>query len=790
MSSREKNDWLIIQDGFQPEKRDYYESIFSLGNGYMGVRGFLEEDCHREDYELCTYIAGVFDFFKPGITDMVNTPNFLKCSIAVNGTPFEMSAEEVHDFKRVLNIRDGTLERSFIWEDKSGNRTRIESVRFLSMADVHAAVLRYKITPLNYDGRITFETAIDAHVSNNPIHDDQLRNEKNPVVFLREYGNDVVDGRIGYIAVRTRETGYGISEAFSCALSLADGTGNHSDGRRDFPGGRVDPSVKRAELTETFTRNERYIGKKLVFDVSKGTEYIIDKFVSVYTSRDTVEDSLKDRAVLTVKLAEEKGFEGMLEEHRKAWNDKWDISDILIEGDKEDQLSVRYNIFQLIQGNSENDPRVSIGARGIMHGRYKGCYFWDTEIFMLPFFIYTNPKAARNLLMYRYHTLPGARENARNQSVEGARYPWMSSIDGKEQCETWDIGCCEVHITADVAYAVNHYYEVTGDMDFIRDYGAEILIETARYWKSRFTYDPGSGKYNMLFVKGPNEYGGVTLNNTFTTMMAIHNLKLAMATVRQMEGLYPDNWKALKEKIGFEYAEMDVWKDIINKAVINYDEERKLYIEDDNFMKTEPIDVSKIKSGDVPAYRRISFDRLQRYMVVKQADVILLMTLFPDRFSDEEKMAAWNFYEPITLHDSTLSYGTHALFAARMNMKKEAYDYFLKSAKLDLCNIMENTGAEGIHFASLGATWQAVVNGFGGVKTTGGKLGINPSLPEKWNLLKFKIIYRGNTIAVEVAKDAVKVCVEKENNAGKLEHIEILGKKVGIPEDKKIIVKI
>ncbi len=769
MSNKAKNDWLIIQDSFKPEKRDFYESIFSLGNGYMGVRGFLEEDCNRESYELCTYIAGVFDFFKPGITDMVNTPNFLKSSLAVNGIPFEVSAEEVHDFKRVLNMKDGTLTRSFIWEDKCGNRTRIESVRFLSMADVHAAVLRYKIIPLNYDGRISFETAIDARVTNNPIHDDQLRNDINPVVFLCEKDNDVVDGSIGHIAVRTKETGYEISEAFSCTLSSSGGRGY---------------------LMETFIKDERYIGKKLVFDVCKGTEYIIDKYISVYTSRDTVEGSIKENAVLTVKLAEEKGFEGMLEAHRKAWNDKWDISDILIDGDEADQLSVRYNIFQLIQSNSENDPRVSIGARGIMHGRYKGCYFWDTEIFMLPFFIYTNPKAARNLLMYRYHTLPGARENARNQSVEGARYAWMSSIDGKEQCETWDIGCCEVHITADIAYAINHYYEATGDMEFIRDYGAEILIETARYWKSRFTYDPGSGKYNMLFVKGPNEYGGVTLNNTFTTLMAIHNLKLAMAVIRQMEELYPDNWKTLKGKIGFKYSEIDMWKDIIEKAVINYDEERKLYIEDDNFMKTEPIDISKIKSGDVPAYRKISFDRLQRYRVLKQADVILLMTLFPDRFNNEEKMAAWNFYEPITLHDSTLSYGTHALFAAQMNMKKEAYEYFLKSANLDLCNIMENTGIEGIHFASLGATWQAVVNGFGGVKTAGGKLSINPSLPEKWNLLKFKINYRGNRICVEVAKDVVKVCIEKENSAEKLEHLEILGRKVDIPKNKKVIVKI
>lgn len=737
------NNWIIKQKTYEPDRESYYESIFSLGNGYMGVRGFAEEQQGRKSYELYTFIAGIFDYFKPGITDMVNTPNFLYTRLIINSELFEYKNNNIAEYERSLNLKDGTLTKTLVWQDSKGCNTKIESTRFLSIDSVHNAAIRYKITPINYAGRIIFETSIDAQITNNPVSDDQLRNDVNPVEFLYEMEKGKTEDGISFITVSTKETGYEISEAFS--LNLTENGEN-------------------IELHEISDEKNRYVSKIIEFDVQQGKEYILDKMVAVYTSRDSLAANISDTAIHSAAEAKRIGFEAMLEGNRKAWSEKWNVADIIIEGDEKAQLSIRYNIFQLIQANAENDPKVSIGARGIFHGRYKGCYFWDTEIFMFPFFAYTNPKAAKNLLMYRYNTLPGAEENARKQSVEGARYAWMCTIDGMEQCDTWDTGCCEIHITADIAYAINQYCEITGDEEFIKNYGAEIYIKTARFWKSRFTYDKQKDCYNMLFVKGPNEYGGVTENNTYTTKMAINNFKLAMNAITLLKNKYSEAWNRLKIKISFDESEQDKWRDITEKAIINYDTQKKLYIEDDNFLKLEPLNIEEFKTDDTPLYHKISFDRLQRYMVLKQADVILLMVLMPESFSDEEKRAAWNFYEPITLHDSTLSFGTHALFAARLGLMDKAYGYFNKSLNLDLDDVMQNTGREGVHFASFGATWQAVVNGFGGVELSNGLINITPNLPEKWTLLKFKILYKENLINVSITKDDVKVMNDKKGS--------------------------
>lgn len=743
MQSDFSSNWIIKQTTYEPDRESFFESIFCLGNGYMGVRGFAEDRQSRNSYELYTFIAGIFDYIKPGITDMVSTPNFLHTRLVINGELFEYKTQNIVEYERSLNLKEGNLTKAIIWQDSMGRKTKIESVRFFSIDSIHNAALRYKITPLNYSGRVIFETAIDAQITNNPVSDDQLKNEVNLIEFLQETEKGTTEDGICFIRVSTKVTGYEISEAFT--LNLAENGEN-------------------IELHDVSCEKDRFVSKMFEFDIQQGREYVLDKMVAVYTSRDSYPAGLNDAAINSAAEAKRIGFEGMLEINRKAWLKKWDIADIQIEGDEKAQLSIRYNIFQLIQGNAENDPKVSIGARAIFHGRYKGCYFWDTEIFMFPFFVYTNPKAARNLLMYRYNTLPGAEENARRQSVEGARYAWMCTIDGMEQCDTWDTGCCEIHITADIAYAINQYFEITGDEEFIKNYGAEIHIKTARFWNSRFTYDKQKDCYNMLFVKGPNEYGGVTENNTYTTWMALNNFKLAMDAVALLKSKYAEVWNNLKEKIGFSESEQDKWREISEKAIINYDAQKKLYIEDDNFLKLEPLNIEEFKTDDTPLYHKISFDRLQRYMVLKQADVILLMVLLPESFTEEEKRAAWDIYEPITLHDSTLSFGTHALFAARLGLMDKAYEYFNKSLRLDLDDIMHNTSREGVHFASFGATWQAVVNGFGGVEPGSGGMNITPNLPDKWTLLKFNIFYKGDLLNVSITKDGAKVSVDKKTN--------------------------
>jgi len=382
-------DWMIRQQGYDPESLTFSESIFSLGNGYIGVRGFMAHERNREKFDLCTYIAGIFDYFKPGITDMVNTPNFLRASFRLNGSELDINTGHIDNFCRVLNLQNGTLTTSFVWEDNLVFRTKTEEIRFLSIARIHNAVQRYKITPLNYSGDILAEIAIDAQISNNPINDDQLKEDINPVTFLKEIEKGVSADGISYITVITKETEYKISEAF-CVNVSRNGT-----------------RMESLDLDEEILAEEKYIARRIGFHILEGNEYVFDKMVAVYTSRDDADD-IQEAAVNSASSALKLGFEGMLKLNKKAWAQKWDIADIVVEGDETSQTALRYNIFNLIQGNSEDDPNVSIGARAIMHGRYKGCYFWDTEIFMLPFYAYTNPKAARNLLMYRYNTIAGA----------------------------------------------------------------------------------------------------------------------------------------------------------------------------------------------------------------------------------------------------------------------------------------------------------------------------------------------------------------------------------------------
>lgn len=737
--NKDINNWIIEEKNLTGNDEKYYESVFSLGNGYMGVRGFDEEDDRETKYELCTFIAGIYDYFVPGKTDMVNTPDFWKTNIYIKGKKFSFHSGHIIDYSKSLNMKEGILRRKLVWKDAKGNETRIDTTKLLSLDSVHDAVLSISITPLNYSGEIVIETGIDADVRNNIINDDQMKTDLNILDFLSEEKRTVIDDKILMIRLHTVKTDYKICEGFS--------TGFLENGNNKVP-------------EEQVVEKDRYIGKVIKFNAEKNHQYLFNKYISVWTSRDTDSDYIEDRVSESVKQELAEGFYNILEDQKNAWSKKWDTCNIDIAGDDKCMKALRYNIFELIQTNSEDDPKVSIGARGIMHGRYKGCFFWDTELFMLPFYLYTNPKAARNLLMYRFNTLPGAEKNAKMQNLEGARFAWMSSIDGIEQCDSWDIGFCEVHITADIAYAVNQYFEATGDIEFIADYGLEILIKTARYWRVRFTYDKAGEKYNMLFVKGPDEYGGVSSNNLYTTKLAVYNMELAINFINLIKKNNPLIYASLAEKINFDEKEMEYWKDIINKAAVNYIPEKKLYVEDDDFLRLEPLDLKKVKEEEVPLYKKICFDRLQRYMVLKQPDVLLLMFLLPDSFSLEEKLAAWNFYEPITTHDSSLSYGIHSALAAKLGLMDEAYKYFIKSACLDIDNVMGTAGTEGIHFASAGAAWQAVISGFGGIELHEGSLSVNPHLPAKWKNLNFKFCYRGCLLKFNISHESISIILE------------------------------
>lgn len=715
--------WFIKSTDGGQDGREYRESIFSQGNGYMGTRGFRPDERGKHEAWRSTFISGFYEYIRPGITDLVNQPDFSAVEVRINGRRSDEML--IESFTQTLSLQDGLLTWDYVTVDDEGNRTRLCIEKFISMACRHSAGLRMSVTPQNFCGAIHIATGIDGTVKNLPISDDQLQENTEMACIWGDIQSEIIDNG-GLLTSKTAYSGHMTAEGYSL--------------RSNIDGLAWNTVVKERSVS---TYAETYL--------RQGQTWTVEKRIAVACGRDRANPIEIVRH--TLRQMEEAEFDQLLAATRNAWNEIWQDVDIKITGNDIWQGAMRYNIFQLVQAAPTHDGYASIGARGLTHGRYKGCYFWDTEIFMLPFFTCTRPETARDLLMYRFHTLEDALESAKRFSAKGARYSWMASDTGFEQCETWDTGCCEIHVTADIAYAVGFYYEQTGDLAFLRDYGCEILLQTARYWTDRFNYCESEDRYHLLFVKGPDEYCGVTTDDFYTVKMAAHNLHLAVSAAAILEQACPAEWRELRERLSLSSSELATWQDIAEKICVSVIGERGPWKQDATFEYLQPLDIQANKNDDTPLYRKISFDRLQRYQVLKQPAVLMYMALHPNEFTQEELEAAWEYYEPKTLHDSSLSFGIHALLAARLNRFDDAVRYFEKSLLLDLRNIMQNTGSEGIHMASLGATWQAAVFGFGGVSVKDGCLHCENRLPEQIDAMEFQIRFHGTRYKIVVHRN-------------------------------------
>jgi kojibiose phosphorylase len=650
------NDWVD----------DYAETIFSLGNGRIGCRGYIPFEPKNRPIQQGLFLAGTFGEIKPGITDFVNLPTPVFDRILINGKPGRLTSEIVRD----LDLEHSILTFEFTLNDT----IQIKAERFFSSDDVRFMIQRFTIkAPSNVS--ITIDTGINEASCNCPVPDDQVKENTETINLSKRisltHHNDSLIAK--YLITGTH-------------LEITEQLTIHTN---DF------------EIKHT---NEALIHLDAITDPAASndiTTYSYEKFTQINSSRDI---NLSDSSPDVIS------FQNFYNKHLDFWKEKWDICDIdsnVIVKKFEDSAKVitalRYNIFQLINNCSRLDPTVSIGARGLTHTRYKGCYFWDTDIFMLPFYLATDKEAAKNLCMYRINNLDAARDYAKKMNLSGARFPWMTSFDGSEQCETWDIGCSEIHITADVVYAINNYIQKYNDQDFYINHAAELYIETARYWLSRYTYDSTGNTANLLFCKGPDEYCGITTNNLFTNVMVQHNLRLA---IKAASDLKQDNTKTYN-RLNISDSEIKAWSRLEKDIPWPRDPESGHLTTDDTFHLLEKVDISKLKPDDSASYHTTCFDRLQRYKVVKQADVILLMTRLPELFSKEERLTAWNDFEPLCLHDSTLSFASHALFAVQNGITDKAMYYFNKALFLDIYDVMNNTGKEGLHMAGMGEIWNA-----------------------------------------------------------------------------------
>lgn len=638
---------------------DFYESIFFLGNGRFGIRGYVSSEPDRRPIQKGVYLAGIFGEIKPGITDFVNLPTPVWEQITIDGEAAELASA----VERVLNLREATLTMRYALA-ANGKTVIVEHQRFLPKEYPALALQRLVLTP-SADMELAISSGILLDSCNSPIPDDQTK--ENTETIQLSHLTDASASENGIHCTFTIQ-GTDLTVGQNVQFFSSDFVYSHSE---------------KAENVYTAALKE-------------GKPYIFDKCTAILTSRD-VDSRIEP-------ISQGWNYDGLLKEHKDAWKSIWDRCDLNVPTlDEEMQTGLRFSMFNLMGSCNAKDPTVSIGARGLTHGRYKGCYFWDTDLFMLPFFLENDPEAAKNLCDYRVRSLPAAKAHSRKMNTAGARYPWMAALDGSEQCETWDIGCSELHITADVSYALAAYCKTSGDEAFYLDKAAEVFVETARFWVSRYTYRPETGEADLLFCKGPDEYCGITNNNLFTNVMVQYNLDLAIRTAEDLREKRP----GIYEKLGITRSELDYMATIRNAIKWPRDPVTDHLRQDETLHLLEPADMDTLKPDAGASYHHVCFDRLQRYKVIKQADTLLLMTRMPHLFTAEEKKAAWEEFEPICLHDSTLSFASHALFALQNGIYGKGYDYLRKALLLDLRDVMGNTGREGLHLACMGEAWQA-----------------------------------------------------------------------------------
>jgi len=722
----EHHPWKVCEKDYQPNHNIYYESNFTLGNGYMGARGCLEEGFtdEKETY-LGTYIAGIYDNFNGPYVELVNCPNFFGAKLQIGDEVITFPSNAVSSYIRTLDMRKGILTREFVWTDSKGNQTKISWQRFLSMSNVHLGCQRFRATPLNHELPITLDMMLDSSVYNRRQQDWPPLKEIIPNYHFDLQSTGVsASNKAAWLSLSTKTTK--LELAFCSQLLTVDGT------------------LKQSET-------QQGIVQTIVFNPAAGQEVGIDRVISVYTSRDS-ENCLENAGQLCTDC-----YDTLLKAHQEVWLQHWKEADIVISGDDSAQQGVRFNIFNLIQANAYWDPKVSLAAKLLSHTRYKGNAFWDTETFMFPFFLHTNPQAAKNLLLYRYNLLSGAKEKAKERRMYGAMYPWCSAHDGSEQCESWEYGDTEIHITADIAYAYDQYIKSTNDIDFFNNYAVEVFIETARYWADRVAWNEEMQKYTLLAVKGPDEYCAVTNNNMYTNFMAAYNLRLAANSVEVMADSNPGQWDDLKKRLDWKTEEADKWRVIADGLYQNWDKKNPdLLIQDDTFLMQPLEDLSVLKNRKKPVLEILGYEYVMRVRILRQTDVLLLMYLLNDHFTKEQKQTAFDYYEPITTHDSSLSYNTHCIMAAELGMDDKAVDYFYKTCRLDLDDEFD-TVRSGLHGASMGGTWMSVVNGFAGFRIKDGIPSFNPMLPENWNELSFKLKCLGRNIEVKVTKQDIEL---------------------------------
>ncbi|WAC42488.1 glycoside hydrolase family 65 protein [Pedobacter sp. SL55] len=732
------HEWNIVEEGFDPHLNKISESIFSLGNGRMGQRANFEES-YSGDTLQGNYVAGVYypdktrvGWWKNGYPEyfakVLNATNWIGIAIAIDGVELDLAKADVTDFSRVLNMKEGYLERSFKATLSNGYQVAVKVLRFCSIADDEVGAIHYQLKALNFDGQLTVTSYLDGDIKNQDSNYDEK---------FWNFVADAEEQNACFLTLKTKKSGFEVCTAAHIAS--------------------YKNSISQ-ELSLATIRKEKYIGQQFVLSLAKGDEIAFIKTAVILSSQNYEASQLLAAAKQSLENAVSKGFDQLLNEQKQAWAQKWQESDIVIEGDVAAQQAIRFNIYQLFQTYTGADDRLNIGPKGFTGEKYGGSTYWDTEAYCVPFYLATAPQeVSRNLLIYRYKQLDKAIENAQKLGFTNgaALYP-MVTINGEECHNEWEITFEEIHRNGAIAYAIFNYIRYTGDVEYLAQYGLEVLMGIARFWKQRVNWSGAKKQYVMLGVTGPNEYENNINNNWYTNYLAVWCLKYTQEAAKWVQDNQPQRYQELNTKLHFSVAEFTAWQHIVDHMYYPYNEELGVFLQQDGYLDKEQILVKDLPAEDRPLNQKWSWDRILRSCFIKQADVLQGFYFFEDDFDFDTHKRNFDFYEPRTVHESSLSPCVHSILAAKLHDEARAYEFYLRTSRLDLDDYNNDT-EDGLHITSMAGTWMSVVEGFAGMRVRNDKLIFNPFLPQKWQSFSFTIGFRGATVKLQISKAQIHI---------------------------------
>lgn len=734
--------WQVIEDKFHPAHNEISESIFSIGNGRMGQRANFEEFYSGKSLQG-SYLAGIYypdktrvGWWKNGYPEyfakVINSVDWIGLDVLIDGERLDLAKCDILSFERRLDMKSGILYRSFVARMSNSVEVSVEACRMYHVFASETASLQYDIQVLNRDAQVE----ITAYLEGDVVNRDSNYEEK-----FWEIVDKGLGGHSLHLVIKTKKTDFVVRTDLSNKFTIND--------------------KPIAELLKK--KDESFVAEKVNVRLTPSDRMRVEKYVSIVTSENHEVSTLEKVGRNLVHYLSTTGFEPLKALQQEAWQKIWNESDIQIEGDVSAQQAIRFNIFQLYQTYTGEDARLNIGPKGFTGEKYGGVTYWDTEAYCLPFYLATQPSTvARNLLLYRYKHLQKAIENAEKLGFKNgaALYP-MVTINGEECHNEWEITFEEIHRNGAIAFAIYNYVRSTDDTSYILEYGLEVLIGISRFWAQRVNWSAKKEKYVILGVTGPNEYENNVNNNWYTNTIAAWCLKYTSDTLATTRINSPRAFDKIIKKVQLKDQEIEQWRDISRKMFFPVDDGRGIYLQQDGFLDKELMPASDLSPLERPLNQHWSWDRILRSCFIKQADVLQGIYLFEDQFDITTIRRNYDFYEPMTVHESSLSPCVHAIIAAKLGDETKAYEFYLRTSRLDLDDYNNDT-EDGLHITSMAGTWMAIVEGFAGMRVKDGQLHFNTFIPKKWNSYAFHMQFRGIKLYVKVSQDGTEV-INKSN---------------------------